>query len=393
MVYFVIPKIVLDPASGGDYIPKMKNIKLKKEELVRSTIEFYEDSIVVPGDKMPKAISKYPYVLAESESDKGKMNNVVKDAIKLKDLKPKDVYGTKLTPDFRIKFIQTYGDSYKLTPKMKSGSYNFRPKSWYFLTGGRVTLGVRSGIDQERYREVCENVYKFTQKVAGEVRNKKKSLKDAQKELKHFIDLNNPIKYVNPVILAKNTIVEFATGGIHNSIEGHPSMPNGNLLYEVEKDIDDDKADIEAFGKGYIWDKGEYKKVKISDYLDNLDKNVIDNDPNNIIRTRIKLKDLKNWKLNKNFYTPHYQMDELIINAKKDYRIDQVGFRHIFVMKGKGEIKTGDGDIEIREGNSYIVTADSKKLTIKNTEDKPAEDAEDQKTLRLFLTYRREHLK
>jgi hypothetical protein len=98
-----------------------------------------------------------------------------------------------------------------------------------------------------------------------------------------------------------------------------------------------------------------------------------------LIKNIIRLKEVNGWTLNKVFFNPYYNTDQILVNDS--YKVSELGFRHIFVKSGEGILEADDQEIHIKEGWSYIHTADTEQTVITNT------NADPKQPLDILLTY------
>ncbi|MBD3363390.1 hypothetical protein GF362_06760 [Candidatus Dojkabacteria bacterium] len=389
MIYYVVPELKLQPTWGGDYISNKKNLKISDSKIGQA-YEFYSESKVIPAHLLKDtAASKYPYIVIDKDNkkDESALKKYKKDVKKLSKLKMKEIFGQKDIPNILIKFSQAKGTSFQIHTKEKTKKFLPKPEAWYFFNKGKVTLGLKPKIDIDEYKKTCKNIYKLTKTISKEVKKKDKSIEEARKELSQYIEMNNPLEYVNTVILEKEKIVDNTLGGIHHSWEEDEALiPFGNIIYEVQQDVSDEKSTIRAYDKGKLLDDGSHRKLQIDDYFENIKKGRKNNKPKTSIKAKIRLKEVKKWTLNKIFDTKYFQMDELLV--KKDYDVEKLGFRHIFVRRGSGSLITEDEEIELQTGCSYILPHNTQEVRIKNAKKVDPKDRTNKNALVLLLTYK-----
>lgn len=386
MIYFVVPRFIKDSKSNKSAIGELK--KLNKNTFdISESIEFDINSMVVPIDSLHK--DKKPYVISNSDNDLGELNNKISSIKPIKDLDAKEIFGTRIDPGFQIRIGQENGTPYQLSTRKDSGDEHQRVESWYLLGGLKMTLGLKEDVDIKSYKSACSSIYDLSTKLAKDVKSGKMTIREANKQLEDLIEVVRPDKYVNKLPLKINSIIDLSKAGIHYSVEEEPTNPGGTLVYKVMRDSIDAKSIFKSYAKGEMSENGELTTLNIDEYFENVDANIVDNNTKNRIKTVIKLKDLKNWKLNKIFNLTNYQTDELILF--KDYKIEDLGFRHLYIREGQGVLKVDDDKIDIFQGESYIIPFSSKVVMLKNTTPKTKPDEESK--LRVMLTYKREHLK
>lgn len=378
MIYLVVPKLIIQKTWGGDYIPTRKNISLQDMPIGQS-YEFYSESKIIQADSVKK-LEKYPYIVGSNSPKDEKIYNKNKNIIDLSSVDAKKIFGRRQIPNILIKFTQAKGNSYQIHPKYSSGKYKPKAESWLFFEKGKATIGLKPNADLAQYKKICEQINKLAQDLSKQVIKKQITLKTAQKELDQFIELNDPIQFVNVVNFMKNAIVEFIRGGIHHSWEEDIfSIPEGNIVFEVQQDVSDELSTIRTFDKGKFMPDGSIRPLDIKSYFKYIDTNKNNNNPKNLIRNSIRLKEVHGWTLNKIFHNAFYNTDQLIVSDS--YELTDLGFRHIFVKSGEGIIETDDQEIELKTGWSYLHSQDIETTTITNTASQSSQPLE------LLLTY------
>lgn len=383
MIYFVVPQLIEQPTWGGEYIAQLKGIsKLLESKNLRigQSYEFFHNTYLVPAKDVEKLkTEKLPFALKKSNSKDIEMVNKIKSLKKLTDLELKTIFGKNKLPEILIKFTQAKGNSYQIHPGRKTDKYKPKAESWYFFEKGRATLGLRPNVDLELYRATLEHIFEKTKELSKQVRSSKISIEQARRELKSIIEMGQPNNYVNYIKLDINHVVENYVGGLHHSWEEDDNeIPAGNIVYEVQQDVADDESTIRGYDKGKLLDDGTYRDVDIESYFKYLDTSNLYNDAQRYLKKPIILKETSSYSLRKVFESPNYQMDEL--NVFKNYEVEDLGFRHIFVRSGEGTLKTENETITLRKGWSYIITPDIKEINIKK--DKASKDA-----FKLLFTY------
>ncbi len=63
-------------------------------------------------------------------------------------------------------------------------------------------------------------------------------------------------------------VIDLTAGGIHHSWEeDNDRFPDGNLVYEVQVDVPDDRCSMRGFDKGKFLDDGGLRPTHVADYL------------------------------------------------------------------------------------------------------------------------------
>jgi len=353
--FLIIPKLIEQPTWGGNYIIQKKNW-LKKPLFnslkIGQSYELYGDS-------------KLSSILTDSDDERfepdlqyssGKIKLSSVPSIPLKDFilsNPKNVLGPKYGNVHKdmpilIKFTQALGNSFQLHIRNDaiSPQWQAKPESWYYFEKGKITGGIQKQCDISTYKTVCSLIDNKMKELSQFIQTKVKSFEDATHEAKEYIRKLNPWQFVNVYTVDKNTIVDLSSGGIHHSWEEDAlTIPNGNILYEVQVDIPDEKSTVRCFDQGKFQKDGSIRKIHIDDYFSYLDTLEENNDPSHLIRKKIN---------NTIFDTKYYTTDEIEITK---HIADSTGdsFVHLFVRKGIVYIKTKTDTIRLTEGHSVFI--------------------------------------
>ncbi|MBP9758294.1 hypothetical protein KBD45_01255 [Candidatus Dojkabacteria bacterium] len=383
MIYFVIPQLIEQPTWGGSYIADLKGISKyfeSKNTKIGQSQELSNSNFVVPAKDVEKLkTDKLPFMLKRSNTNDIEFVNKIKSATEISKLDLKQLFGRNRKPDILIKFTQAKGNSYQIHPGVKTEKYRPKAESWYFFEKGRATLGIKPGADIELYKATLEHIYLRTQEISKQVKKKQITLEEAKKEMKSLLEIGQPINFVNYIKIETNYVVENYIGGLHHSWEENDAeIPNGNILYEVQKDIPDKECIIRAFDKGKLLDDGSYRELDIENYFKYLDTSSVYNEPQRYIKKPIILKETASYALRKVFDNTNYQADEL--NVFGLYDVEELGFRHLFVRSGEGTLKTEDQTITLRKGWSYLISSDIKEINIKK-------DKASKELFKIILTY------
>jgi mannose-6-phosphate isomerase-like protein (cupin superfamily) len=388
-MYYILPKLVRSLNTEKNNITEHKSIKIDNQ-LIEESIEFDSDSLLLPVELLEKIDKKkYPYQLIDKDSKNSEIINQVEGIMKISELDSKIIYGTRIEPGFCIILAQEIGSNYQNSVRKETSKELPRYESWYLFSALKMTLGVKEDLNIASYKESCEKIYALSKKLSKDLKTKKITFREANKQLENMIDVLRPDKHVNKIPLRANTILDLTKGGVTHSVEQDPTNPKGSLIFKVMNNHKNCSAKFDAYANGELSENDDLSKLDIEKYFENLETNIVDNNSRNRIKTSIKLKDLKGWKLNKIFNLTQYQTDELVLH--KDYKIEELGFRHLFVREGKGIVKIDETKFEISQGESYILPYNAKLVVIRNTTAKTSTDEEPK--LRLLLTYKREHLK
>lgn len=345
--YLIFPKLIEQPTWGGDYIVSYKNWQ-NKERLANAIIgqsyELYGSSLLSQG------------IVDSLDAGFGPEASDLKDAVNLDALIKQDPSGvlganvvakTGVVMPLLIKFTQAKGNSFQLhkIPTVDDGAWIPKAESWYFFEKGKITFGLASSTDISAYKastlRIETHMKDLSQKVIGKVLD----ISVARKNASDFIRRENPWKYVGVFPLEKGSLIDLSGGGLHHSWEEDPTLPFGNVVYEVQQDVADDDTTIRSFDQGKIKDDGTIRTIHIEDYFRHIDTDPIRNDITHATRHADKETLLS---------TVYYSMDELHIAQEKILTITN-SFEHIFVKEGDVSIEAGGVTVRITKGHSCFI--------------------------------------
>lgn len=247
-----------------------------------------------------------------------------------------------------IKLNQASGNSFQLHLRPHETHSRWKPKaeSWYYLQNGRLTFGIKRGIDIQEYKRVCHKINTYMQELSTKIKTDKLTLTAARAEALAFVAAENPWKFVNVHEAEKNSIIDLSRGGIHHSWEENtlPGSP-GNVIYEVQQDVMDPDCTIRSFDQGKIKDSGDIREIHIDDYFAAIDT---DPDHNDIAQSTFIRKG------NELLRTPIYNVDLLTVENKVTDSSNDT-FAHLFVESGNVEVSTVDGTVAAGTGHSVFI--------------------------------------
>ena len=326
--YLIVPYLIEQPTWGGQYICEKKGWLNKKglegkkfgqsyelfdRTLLATTITTSHDPLFSPEVENTVPISQF--------------------------------VGSRPFP--LIKFTQAKGNSFQLHIKPLIADTHWRQKaeSWYYFEKGKITFGVKKGIDINKYKETCTAINHTMKRLSELIRKKEISKEQAQKEAKAFILEKNPWQFVNVCEVKKGDIVELSGGGLHHSWEEDAiHYPMGNVLYEVQQDVMDPVCTIRSFDQGKFKEDGTIREIHIDDYFKYIDT---DEKRNTLIIEKNKGGVL--------FDTAHYSLTLLSL-SKNTVLECSTSFHHLFV--NEGEIVVGDksgNTVTVGQGHSCFI--------------------------------------
>jgi len=321
--YLVIPKLIEQPTWGGSYILEMKgweNCPEYQQKKIGQSYELFMESKLSPA----------------SSSDQIKEGEGVCEVSEFKEKRPFPL----------IKFTQARGNSFQLHIKQSAHDSKWKPKaeSWFYLEDGKATLGIKKNIDIEEYKKVCLDIESSMKKLSALVKNGKLTLNSAKQAAQLFIKEKNPWAFVNVCDVKRGDVIDLSAGGIHHSWEENDQSLLGNIVYEVQQDVDDPSSTIRAFDQGKFKEGGEIREITINDYFNHLDCDEKHNE--------FSLKSADPIHI---FNTPYYCLDHLVIKGIKEEET-KTSFHHLFVVSGEIHVSTDNNNsIIVKKGHSCFI--------------------------------------
>jgi mannose-6-phosphate isomerase class I len=266
-----------------------------------------------------------------------------------------------------IKLTQAKGNSFQVhLPEGKTLKHWLpKPEAWFYLAPGLFTFGLKPGTSFDAYSNVLRTIDDHMHRLSDEVLAGKRTVEDARQQASSRIAALNPMSYINIVHAQTDDIVDLTAGGIHHSWEeDNVNYPEGNLVYEVQVDVQDEFCSMRGFDKGKILDDGKLRATHVDDYLATIEQDSYHNDLSQHVRKPGVVSSGANWKIESLFRTPYFDLDR--INAGENSLVEQStadGFHHLFVHSGCAKI----GSHELKQGSSYIVPAAIGNYEIKTT--------------------------
>lgn len=343
--YLIFPKLVEQPTWGGTYIVEYKNWHHKGDLGGRKFGQSYElaGSSLLAED------------IFDSLDDSFTGDDQAEKALSLKKLiaqDPQEVLGPTIYEKYEgmpllIKFTQALGNSFQLHKKSsaKSSRWISKAESWYYFEPGRITLGIRKGIDLTAYKACCKRIEETMSGMSEKVRSGAVFLEQGRSEVKKCIQKENPWQYVNAVDVPRDALIDLSGGGLHHSWEEDTTSTLGNILYEVQQDVADEDATIRSFDQGKIKDDGSIRAIHIDDYFRYLDPSETRNDPERAF---------VHPKGSTLLSTPYYSLDHIEVS---DVQAVYMGasFHHLFVKEGQVEVVTLGSSIKVGKGHSCFI--------------------------------------
>ncbi len=365
--YLIVPTLIEQPTWGGDYIASLKRLKspkLKGKKLGQS-YELYQHTLLsleTNSTKVPVALGNPASPQKVSLLGSGKpftISNLIKTSpVKTLGAKAIKLHGNHV--QILIKLTQAAGNSYQLHVKKPVASWQPKPESWYYLEPGLITLGVKPNIDWNQYQQVCLEVNQKAQDLSSQVQSKKLTIKEARGQLQEFIKNHNPQNYVNTQEVARHQAIDLSPCGIHHSWEENAKThPQGNIIYEVQKNVYDPVSTIRVFDRGKIVGDGTIRPLNINDYFKYIDKSPEANNPQGHFTAGKVVKKTSTYTVRQIFSTPNYQMQQISLNkpVSNQHTTTSDSYHHLFAYQGSIKLKAATIELTLGTGYSAFVPA------------------------------------
>lgn len=367
--YRVIPTLIEQPTWGGTYIAHTKQLgdePVLRGKTLGQSYELYEHSMVYASAHFVPA-----YLIGDPSSPQDAVLHGDVESIAIEDLlteNPENFLGKaamKLGNGMQvlIKLTQAMGNSFQLhvKPAAHQDSWDIKPESWYYLAPGVATIGVRKGVDWDAYQAACVSIDAEAQRLSRACVEDAMRVSDARKELADTIAAHDIYSYVNQVVVQAGQTIDLSTGGVHHSWEEDAACPEGNIVYEVQKNAYDPSSTIRSFDKGKIKEDGSIRTLQIDDYFAYVDRSEVANNPETHMREPERLYSDEHHTVSSVFDSDYYRMEvlELTGEASSDYTntTHDACFHHLYAHGQAFTLKHADSSFTVPAGWSVIVPA------------------------------------
>jgi len=369
---YVIPLLVEQPTWGGHYIAEFKNIRdaVATTPKIGQAFELYRDACVtsIAQTEMPFAYAtatnlKEPQFFHRPADIQTLQSVIDQDPIGFLGQKAIDQYGK--TMQVLIKFTQAQNNSYQahVRPGQEFGKWQAKPESWYYFEKGKATLGLSSTepTTVAAYKKRCTEIDQHAQELSKKVLAKEIDVAGTRAELKKFIQQDHPQKYVNTVVIEPNQVIDLSSGGTHHSWEMSPEIPNGNIVYEVQKDVMDEFCTLRSFDQGNIKDDGKVRPLTIDEYFQALNTNAEQNKTQQYLKTP-QPQNEEGAVVTELFNNQFYKTISLKFSGKYSGKYANLdgSFHHLFVQSGKISAHIGEKSWGVSKGWSLLIPANTK---------------------------------
>ena len=168
-----------------------------------------------------------------------------------------------------IKLTQAKGNSFQVhLPEGKTLKHWLpKPEAWFYLAPGLFTFGLKPETSYADYSNVLRTIDGLMHRLSDEVTSGKKTVQAARAEAAAEIEALKPMSFINIVDAKTDDIVDLTAGGIHHSWEeDNVNYPEGNLVYEVQVDVQDEYCSMRGFDKGKILDDGTLRATHVDNF-------------------------------------------------------------------------------------------------------------------------------
>ena len=256
-----------------------------------------------------------------------------------------------------IKLTQAKGNSFQVhLPEGKTlGHWEPKPEAWFYLAPGLFTFGVKLDKSFADFSHALHKIDDSMRRLSDEVKSGQLSLDEAKAKAAELIAAADPYQYVNVVEAEADQIIDLTAGGIHHSWEeDNERFPDGNLVYEVQVDVPDERCSMRGFDKGKFLPDGSLRPTHVADYLATIERDAEHNELSRHISKPQTLSDQNGAKVESLFRTPYFNLDRISTEAGAEYRDNASGgFHHLFVHAGNAVI----GNTKLAQGQSYLIPA------------------------------------
>ncbi len=330
----IVPKLIPQPTWGGEYIATYKSCvdPIITGLKIGQSYELSAESMLTSVTDSAQA----PIEIGDAST--GATTQVIGDSSSMFSLR--SIMGTE-PMDILIKFTQAKGNSFQvhIRPGESVGHWKAKPESWYFFEAGKATLGLKHPTTESiaAYKKTCQEILSVMEQLSKDVKAGVKTPGQAKVDAASYIASNSPFQFVNELDVSKGTVIDLSAGGIHHSWEEGESIPDGNIVYEVQLNVMDTDCTLRSFDKGKIGDDGKIRPIHIDDYFAALDTDPTRNDVGRLVR-RADGETL--------FATPYYTTKEVTTLMPHES-----SFQHVFVKDGVIEL----AGLTVRKGASVFI--------------------------------------
>ena len=342
-IFRVVDELIEQPSWGGDFITKLKGLDRTPKWVGKKVGQAYELAI---GSR----------VIDLATGVEAALEQIITAS-------PEEILGDKVvaqhgsTLNLLIKLTQAKGNSFQVHLPEGDHLKHWQPKpeAWFYLGPGLYTFGLNQGTSYADFSTALKSIDRKMHELSEKVIAGKLDVDEARRRAAVFIAEQDPYQYINIVHAKTDDIVDLTAGGIHHSWEEDASVyPDGNLVYEVQVDVQDEYCSMRGFDKGKILDNGKIRPTHVDDYLATVSQDPERSDLSRYIQRPSVVAEDDSKKRESLFRTKYFNLDRVVINGSHTDTISTSdGLQHIFVLAGEGALN----EYKIKAGQSYVITA------------------------------------
>jgi quercetin dioxygenase-like cupin family protein len=361
--FYVIPILIKQPTWGGDAIVKIKRLldPVLHDQKIGQSYELSPDSRVSIDPAAQEC-----FVLTDSGLNGAQQFGPSIESLDLQSvvmMNPSAILGESWaqkdpTMQLLVKFNQAKNNSYQVhvRPGSEFHGWQAKPESWLYLADGQATVGLKQGADLGQYKRACEEIEAEAQRLGNQVKDGTITIEAARESLSVFVEPRHPRQFVNCVTVPKGSVVDLWQGGIHHSWEADASLPDGNIIFEVQMSVRDERSSMRSFDQGHIKDQGDLRPLHIEDYFQALNTSPLDNQPEKLV-TQPQGHSQDGVRQTALFCTPYYQLQQLEFAVGSSLTRTTSSFHHLYVHDGEARVEWHDQVFDIMTGRSLFIPA------------------------------------
>lgn len=361
--YYVIPLLIKQPTWGGTYIVESKKIldPVLRDLKIGQSYELSPDSRLATDPAAQDCFMLADSGLNEIQKFGPTIESVDLQSIVMMD--PAALLGeswAQKEPSMQllVKFNQAKNNSYQvhIRPGNEFHGWLAKPETWYYLEDGKATLGVKQSADVAQYKRSCLEIDAFSKEISRQIKAGELDVARGREQLSVFIEERHPRQYVNTVTVPRGSIVNLWQGGIHHSWEADDSLALGNIVFEVQLSVKDERSTLRSFDQGNIKDSGDIRPLHVEDYFQALNTSPVDNLPTALVSQPQGRSDGA-IRLTELCVTPYYQLHQVQFSTAGAVTRKTDSFHHLHVYGGEVRLEWQDQTFDIKSGRSMFIPA------------------------------------
>lgn len=362
---YIIPLLVEQPTWGGNYIATQKQLTnpLVVDKKIGQSFELFGGSWVTSASPITFAYAtateiQHPIFADETQPKETLQSWIEQDSQAV--LGSKAIQRGWQSMQVLIKFTQAQNNSYQVhvKPDKEFGKWLPKPESWYFVEKGKATLGLADVTKSEEYKKRCLEIDQHAHHLSELVQAGQLTVDAARQQLNTFINQDHPRRFVNTVSIEKGAIIDLSQGGTHHSWEMGDDIPEGNIVYEVQVDVQDEFCTLRSFDQGNIKSDGSVRPLTIEDYFRALDLTPDSNTPSQFLQKSEEKYDQT--ATVQTLFENQFYVTELLTVKKSytgKYTETQESFHHLYSLMDSFTVTVGEKSWFVPAGWSFFIPA------------------------------------